>query len=58
MSNTAAAALAGDPVIQLVTFRLKDELYGINAMQMQKVLRVSEIAPVPCLARPTRCSAS
>ena len=47
MSNSAAESLAGDPVIQLVTFRLKDETYGINVMQVQEVLRVSEIAPVP-----------
>ncbi len=36
-----------DPIIQLVTFRLKDETYGINVMHVQEVLRVSEIAPVP-----------
>ncbi|MCP4126601.1 MAG: purine-binding chemotaxis protein CheW [Gammaproteobacteria bacterium] len=36
-----------DPVIQLVTFRLKDETYGINVMHVQEVLRISEIAPVP-----------
>lgn len=36
-----------DPLIQLVTFRLEDETYGINVMQVQEVLRVSEIAPVP-----------
>jgi purine-binding chemotaxis protein CheW len=36
-----------DPVIQLVTFRLQEETYGINVMQVQEVLRVSEIAPVP-----------
>jgi len=36
-----------DPVIQLVTFRLQDETYGINVMHVQEVLRVSEIAPVP-----------
>ena len=47
MSNTAAESVTGDPVIQLVTFRLKDETYGINVMQVQEVLRVSEIAPVP-----------
>jgi purine-binding chemotaxis protein CheW len=47
MSNTAADSNATDPVIQLVTFRLKDETYGINVMQVQEVLRVSEIAPVP-----------
>jgi purine-binding chemotaxis protein CheW len=47
MSNSAAESAAGDQVIQLVTFRLKDETYGINVMQVQEVLRVSEIAPVP-----------
>ena len=30
-----------------VTFRLEDEIYGINVMLVQEVLRVSEIAPVP-----------
>ncbi|MEW5757102.1 MAG: chemotaxis protein CheW [Pseudomonadota bacterium] len=30
-----------------VTFRLENETYGINVMQVQEVLRVSEIAPVP-----------
>ena len=45
--NTAAESVAGDTVIQLVTFRLKDETYGINVMQVQEVLRVTEIAPVP-----------
>lgn len=37
----------GDSAIQWVTFRLGDETYGINVMQVQEVLRVSEIAPVP-----------
>ena len=47
MNNSAAQSTGSDPVIQLVTFRLKDETYGINVMQVQEVLRVSEIAPVP-----------
>lgn len=42
---------AGQPqgvaAIQWVTFRLGNETYGINVMQVQEVLRVSEIAPVP-----------
>lgn len=33
--------------IQWVTFRLGDEMYGINVMQVQEVLRLPEIAPVP-----------
>ena len=36
-----------DPIMQWVTFRLGDEKYGINVMQVQEVLRVTEIAPVP-----------
>jgi purine-binding chemotaxis protein CheW len=36
-----------DPMIQLVTFKLEEEAYGVNVMQVQEVLRVSEIAPVP-----------
>ena len=30
-----------------VTFRLADEIYGINVMQVQEVLRMTEVAPVP-----------
>jgi purine-binding chemotaxis protein CheW len=30
-----------------VTFRLDSELYGINVLQVQEVLRYSEIVPVP-----------
>ncbi len=47
MANVAAKANDNDSVIQWVTFRLADETYGINVMQVQEVLRVSEIAPVP-----------
>jgi purine-binding chemotaxis protein CheW len=36
-----------DPIMQWVTFYLGDEKYGINVMQVQEVLRVTEIAPVP-----------
>jgi purine-binding chemotaxis protein CheW len=38
---------ADDPELQWVTFRLENETYGINVMQVQEVLRYSEIAPVP-----------
>ena len=38
---------AEDPVLQWVTFRLDGETYGINVMQVQEVLRYTEIAPVP-----------
>jgi purine-binding chemotaxis protein CheW len=37
----------GGPLIQFVTFKLKDEVYGINVMQVQEVLHITEIAPVP-----------
>ena len=47
MTTAVAEATAKDPVIQLVTFCLEEETYGINVMQVQEVLRVSEIAPVP-----------
>ncbi|HEB77994.1 MAG TPA: chemotaxis protein CheW, partial [Methylothermaceae bacterium] len=42
-----AAERLNDELIQWVTFQLGDETYGINVMQVQEVLRVSEIAPVP-----------
>ncbi len=43
----ASAQGAEDPILQWVTFRLDNETYGINVMQVQEVLRYSEIAPVP-----------
>jgi purine-binding chemotaxis protein CheW len=36
-----------DPILQWVTFRLAGETYGVNVMQVQEVLRHTEIAPVP-----------
>jgi purine-binding chemotaxis protein CheW len=39
--------LAEDEVLQWVTFQLENETYGINVMQVQEVLRYTEIAPVP-----------
>ena len=36
-----------DEVLQWVTFKLDSETYGINVMQVQEVLRYTEIAPVP-----------
>ncbi|WP_333607831.1 chemotaxis protein CheW [Arsukibacterium sp.] len=51
MSNNASQAAkkanAADQVLQWVTFRLQEETYGINVMQVQEVLRYTEIAPVP-----------
>lgn len=42
-----AAVDSNDEVLQWVTYRLGDETYGINVMQVQEVLRHTEIAPVP-----------
>ncbi len=36
-----------DLISQWVTFFLDSEMYGVNVLQVQEVLRVSEIAPVP-----------
>lgn len=36
-----------DPVLQWVTFKLAGEKYGVNVMQVQEVLRYTEIAAVP-----------
>ena len=36
-----------DPILQWVTYHLADEVFGINVMQVQEVLRLTEIAPVP-----------
>jgi purine-binding chemotaxis protein CheW len=50
MSNVAkqtAKNVEGDEVLQWVTFKLQQETYGINVMQVQEVLRYTEIAPVP-----------
>lgn len=44
-NNTAQGA--EDPILQWVTFRLDNETYGINVMQVQEVLRHTDIAPVP-----------
>lgn len=48
-SNAAKASgsVKEDPILQWVTFRLGNETYGINVMQVQEVLRYTDIAPVP-----------
>ena len=38
---------AEDPILQWVTYKLAEEVYGINVMQVQEVLRLTEITPVP-----------
>lgn len=47
--NTAAQTqqVQDDAVLRWVTFRLDREKYGVNVMQVQEVLRITEIAPVP-----------
>lgn len=39
--------MAKEELSQWVTFTLDSEIYGINVMQIQEVLRYTEIAPVP-----------
>ena len=45
MNNVAE--INDDSIIQWVTFHLEQEKYGIKVMQVQEVLRMTEIAPVP-----------
>ena len=45
--KSSAQQVQDDPILQWVTFRLDNETYGINVMQVQEVLRYTEIAPVP-----------
>jgi purine-binding chemotaxis protein CheW len=50
MNQDRTRITASDPndeVLQWVTYRLDEETYGINVMQVQEVLRYTEIAPVP-----------
>ncbi|RKF19504.1 chemotaxis protein CheW [Alginatibacterium sediminis] len=42
-----AESVSEDEILQWVTFQLEQETYGINVMQVQEVLRYTEIAPVP-----------
>ena len=51
MSNLTAQSAKSkevtDLVLQWVTFKLQEETYGINVMQVQEVLRYTDVAPVP-----------
>ena len=47
MSQAAQKSSTNDPLTQWVTFFLDNEKYGIKVMQVQEVLRMTEIAPVP-----------
>ena len=46
-SATTSKPSVEDEVFQRVTFQLEHETYGINVMQVQEILRYSEIAAVP-----------
>ena len=39
--------VADSQITQWGTFRLGDEIYGVNVMQIREVLRFTEITPVP-----------
>lgn len=47
VNDPAKAKELTDPLLQWVSFCLDGETYGINVMQVQEVLRYSEIAAVP-----------
>ncbi len=44
---TQAAKKSSEAVGRWVTFRLENETYGIDVMQVREVLRAPEISPVP-----------
>lgn len=44
---TSVAQNAPQTLTQWVTFKLDGETYGVNVMEVQEVLRVTDIAPVP-----------
>lgn len=43
----ASDSSSDDEVFQRVTFQLENETYGINVMQVQEILRYTDIAAVP-----------
>ena len=47
ISENSSENGSDDEVFQRVTFQLENETYGINVMQVQEILRYSEIAAVP-----------
>ena len=46
-NDKPAEEKASEEVFQWVTFKLENETYGVNVMQVQEALRYTEIAPVP-----------
>ena len=47
MAQNQDSSTSSDSSFQCVTFTLEGEVYGINVMQVQEVLREIEVAPVP-----------
>jgi purine-binding chemotaxis protein CheW len=47
MSEAAKAQAETETIRRWVTFRLAGEIYGVDVMAVQEVLRVPEIVPVP-----------
>lgn len=47
MALTDKTNAGTDPMLQWVTFMLAGEKYGVNVMQVQEVLRYTEVAGVP-----------
>jgi purine-binding chemotaxis protein CheW len=47
MAEVAKVSDNNGEVLRWVTFHLDNEVYGVNVMQVQEVLRYTEIAPVP-----------
>ncbi|MFT6902813.1 MAG: purine-binding chemotaxis protein CheW [Colwellia sp.] len=45
--NASERVNINDEILQWVTFKLDRETYGVNVMQVQEVLRYTEVAPVP-----------
>lgn len=45
--EVSSKSVDSDEMLQWVTFKLENETYGVNVMQVQEVLRYSDIAPVP-----------
>ncbi|MBA6326992.1 chemotaxis protein CheW [Colwellia sp. MB02u-6] len=45
--NASERVNINEEILQWVTFKLDRETYGINVMQVQEVLRYTEVAPVP-----------
>ncbi len=45
--NTAKKQKAGTDIVQLATFFLGDELFGVNTLHVQEILTYQEITSVP-----------